>query len=60
MEILNADEMIGADPDEKAALETLGLIADGVYNADRPSNLILRELVQVIKLFEERLNILGT
>ena len=60
MGILTVDEMIGDDPDEKAALETLELIADGVYNVDRPSNLVLRELVQVIKLIEERQNILGT
>jgi hypothetical protein len=60
MGILTADEMIGDDPDEKAAMETLELIADGVYNVDRPSNLVLRELVQVIRLIEERQNILGT
>ena len=60
MGILTADEMIGDDADVKAALEILELIADGVYDIDRPPNTVLRELVQVIKLIEERQNILGT
>jgi len=45
--------------DEQAALETLELIADDVYNLDRPSHLVLKDLVLVIKLIEERVDLLG-
>lgn len=58
MGILTNDEM--HDSEEDKAMEILELIADGLYNTDRPSHVVIKELVQVIKLLEERLNILGT
>ena len=38
------------------AEETLELIREGFYNTDRPSNLIIKELVEVIKLLDNKLN----
>ncbi len=38
------------------AEETLELIREGYYNTDRPSNLIIKELVKVIKLLDKKLN----
>jgi hypothetical protein len=32
------------------------LIKEGCYNTDRPSNLIIKELVEVIKLLDRKLN----
>lgn len=36
--------------------KTLELIREGYYNTDRPSNLIIKELVEVIKLLDKKLN----
>ena len=36
--------------------KTLELIREGYYNTDRPSNLIIKELVEVIKLLDNKLN----
>jgi len=36
--------------------KTLKLIKEGHYNTDRPSNLIIKELVEVIKLLDNKLN----
>mgnify|MGYP003653081745 FL=1 len=38
------------------AEETLELIREGSYNTDRPSNLIIKELVEVIKLLNDKIN----
>jgi len=38
------------------AEETLGLIREGYYNTDRKPNLIIKELVEVIKLLDKKLN----
>ena len=35
--------------------KTLELIKEGCYNTDRPSNLIIKELVEVIKLLDKNL-----
>ena len=39
----------------RKAEETLELIREGSYNTDRPSNLIIKELVEVIKLLDNKL-----
>ena len=36
--------------------KTLELIREGYYNTDRPSNLIIKELVEVIELLDRKLN----
>jgi len=36
--------------------KTLKLIREGYYNTDRPSNLIIKELVEVIELLDRKLN----
>lgn len=41
---------LGADD----ALKTLELMRDGVYNLERPSKDIIRELVQVILLLDKQ------
>ena len=38
------------------AEKTLELIREGHYNTDRPSNLIIKELVEVIELLDRKLN----
>ena len=38
------------------AEKTLELIREELYNTDRPSNLIIKELVEVIKLLDNKLN----
>ena len=36
--------------------KTLELIREGLYNTDRPSNLIIKELVEVIKLLDNNIS----
>lgn len=36
--------------------KTLQLIREGFYNTDRPSNLLIKELVEVIKLLDNNIN----
>ena len=42
-------------PNEEV-MKTLALIDEGYYNVDRPSNLIIKELVDVIKYLNEKIN----
>tara|TARA_R110002020_G_scaffold29265_12_gene92525 strand:+ start:275 stop:532 length:258 start_codon:yes stop_codon:yes gene_type:complete len=43
----------------RKAEETLELIREGSYNTDRPSNLIIKELVEVIELLDRKLYFLN-
>ena len=52
-------DLVGIQSEHDSALETLEFIAEGYYNLNRPSSVIIEELVQVIRLMEQHQNILG-